>query len=123
MEDTLLVIHRVSHVRKIFRRHLETLGERVLALETLGSAIPRLRARRYELLICADPPSSSRWAWVEDYRHIVKKAGVLARTAKHEIWCPAEGIQCDAIVIVPGADAAALHAAVLDARARRGVSA
>jgi hypothetical protein len=115
LETTLLVVHRLSQVRKVFQKRLEAAGERVLAVESLGAAIPRLRARRYELLLCTDPPTGSRW--VEDYGRIVKKSGMVARGVGHEIWTPGDGIQCDAVVIVPGTDADALHAAVLAARA------
>ncbi len=116
MEETLLVVHRLSRTRKSLVRHLESRGERVLGLDTLGSALPRVRTRRYELLLCTDPPTGSRW--VEDYARIVTPDGMLARTLGYELWKPASGLHCDVIVIVPGADPEAMDAAIRDARAR-----
>lgn len=99
----LLLIERDSAQRKLMRRSLEAAGHAVLAVNSMGEALARLRAHHYEMVLCTDRHNSATLA--EDYGPLIDASGLLARGALgYELYLPGIGIDARAILILPTTD-------------------
>lgn len=113
----LLLIERDSAQRKLMRRSLEAAGRAVLAVNSMGEALARLRAHHYEMVLCTDRHNSATLA--EDYGPLIDSSGLLARSSLgFELYLPGIGIDARAILIVPTTDPQRAIAAVRDATGR-----
>lgn len=113
----LLLIERDSAQRKLMRRNLEAAGRAVLAVNSMGEALARLRAHHYEMVLCTDRHNSATLA--EDYGPLIDSSGLLARSSLgFELYLPGIGIDARAILIVPTTDPQRAIAAVRDATGR-----
>ena len=113
----LLLIERDSAQRKLMRKSLEAAGHAVLAVNSMGEALARLRVHHYEMVLCTDRHNSATLA--EDYGPLIDGSGLLARSALgFELYLPGIGIDARAILIVPATDPQRAIAAVKDAAGR-----
>lgn len=113
----LLLIERDSAQRKLMRRSLEAAGHAVLAVNSMGEALARLRVHHYELVLCTDRHNSATLS--EDYGPLIDAAGLLARSAVgFELYLPGIGIDARAILIVPTTDPQRALIAVGDSTVR-----
>lgn len=113
----LLLVERDSAQRKLMRRSLEASGQAVLAVNSMGEALARLRAHHYEMVLCTDRHNSATLA--EDYGPLIDGSGLLARSPLgFELYLPGIGIDARAILIVPTTDPQRAIAAVRDATSR-----
>ena len=113
----LLLIERDSAQRKLMRRSLESAGHAVLAVNSIGEALARLRAHHYEMVLCTDRHNSATLS--EDYGPLIDSSGLLARSPMgFELYLPGIGIDARAILIVPTTDPQRAIAAVKDSSSR-----
>jgi hypothetical protein len=113
----LLLIERDSAQRKLMRRSLEAAGHAVLAVNSMGEALARLRVHHYEMVLCTDRHNSATLA--EDYGPLIDASGLLARSALgFELYLPGIGIDARAILISPTTDPQRAIAAVKEATVR-----
>lgn len=113
----LLLIERDSAQRKLMRRSLEAAGHAVLAVNSMGEALARLRVHHYEMVLCTDRHNSATLS--EDYGPLIDATGLLARSAVgYELFLPGIGIDARAILIVPTTDPARALLAVSDSSTR-----
>lgn len=113
----LLLIERDSAQRKLMRNNLEAAGLAVLAVNSMGEALARLRVHHYEMVLCTDRHNSATLA--EDYGPIIDGTGLLARSpVGFELYLPGIGINARAILIVPTTDPQRALLAVRDSSAR-----
>lgn len=104
-------------MRKSIRRHLEGAGHAVLAVNSIGEALARLRLRHYEFVVCSTRHGSRSLA--DDYGILIDETGLLARsTTGYEVYLPGIAIDARAVLIIPTNDAQRVAAAVRDVWAR-----
>lgn len=114
---TILLIERESAQRKLMRKSLEAGGHAVLAVNSMGEAMARLRSHFYDLVLCTDRHNSATMS--EDYGPIIDATGMLARSAAgYELFLPGIGISARAVLIVPTTDPNRALGAVRDVTAR-----
>jgi hypothetical protein len=115
----VLLIERDSSQRKSLRRALERAGYAVLAVNSMGEGLARLRAHHYDLVLCTDRNNSVTIA--EDYGPIIDETGLLARsTGGYELYLPGIGIDARAVLIFPTTEVHRVIPAVRDVHARLG---
>ena len=115
----LLLIERDSAQRKLMRKSLEAAGHAVLAVNSMGEALARLRVHHYEMVLCTDRHNSATLS--EDYGPLIDATGLLARSAVgYELYLPGIGIDARAILIVPTTDPQRALLAVGDSSTRLG---
>ena len=113
----LLLIERDSAQRKLMRKSLEAAGHAVLAVNSMGEALARLRVHHYEMVLCTDRHNSATLA--EDYGPLIDAAGLLERSSVgYELYLPGIGIDARAILIVPTIDPQRALLAVRDSSSR-----
>jgi hypothetical protein len=113
----LLLIERDSAQRKLLRKSLEAAGHAVLAVNSMGEALARLRVHHYEMVLCTDRHNSATLA--EDYGPLIDVSGLLCRSAVgFELYLPGIGIDARAILIVPTTDPQRALLAVRDSARR-----
>ena len=113
----LLLIERDSAQRKLMRKSLEAAGHAVLAVNSMGEALARLRVHHYEMVLCTDRHNSATLS--EDYGPLIDATGLLARSAVgYELYLPGIGIDARAILIVPTTDPHRALLAVRDSSSR-----
>lgn len=113
----LLLIERDSAQRKLMRRSLEAAGHAVLAVNSMGEALARLRVHHYEMVLCTDRHNSATLS--EDYGPLIDTSGLLGRgAAGFELYLPGIGIDARAILIVPTTDPQRALLAVTDSSNR-----
>ena len=113
----ILLIEQDSNLRKSMRRQLEGDGHAVLAVNSMGEALARLRSRHYELVLCTNRRGSR--ALTDDYDILIDSSGLLARsTSGYEVYLPGIGIDARAVVIFPTGDPQRVATSVRDVRAR-----
>ena len=113
----LLLIERDSAQRKLMRKSLEAAGHAVLAVNSMGEALARLRVHHYEMVLCTDRHNSATLS--EDYGPLIDSTGLLARSAVgYELYLPGIGIDARAILIVPTTDPQRALLAVGDSSSR-----
>ena len=113
----LLLIERDSIQRKLMRKSLEAAGHAVLAVNSMGEALARLRVHHYGMVLCTDRHNSATLS--EDYGPLIDAAGLLARSpVGYELYLPGIGIDARAILIVPTTDPQRAILAVRDSIAR-----
>ena len=113
----LLLIERDSAQRKLMRKSLEAAGHAVLAVNSMGEALARLRVHHYEMVLCTDRHNSATLS--EDYGPLIDAAGLLARSSVgYELYLPGIGIDARAILIVPTTDPHRALLAVRDSSSR-----
>jgi hypothetical protein len=113
----ILLIERDSAQRKLMRKSLESGGHAVLAVNSMGEAMARLRSHHYDLVLCTDRHNSATIS--EDYGPIIDSTGMLARSAAgYELYLPGIGISARAVLIVPTTDPNRAISAVRDVSAR-----
>src|SRR5687768_6511824 len=99
----LLLIERDSAQRKLMRKSLEACGHAVLAVNSMGEALARLRSHHYDLVLCTDRHNSATLS--EDYGPLIDATGLLVRSAVgYELYLPGIGIDARAVLIVPTTD-------------------
>jgi hypothetical protein len=113
----LLLIERDSAQRKLMRRSLEAAGHAVLAVNSMGEALARLRVHHYEMVLCTDRHNSATLS--EDYGPLIDASGLLARSpVGFELYLPGIGIDARAVLIVPTTEPQRALLAVGDSSAR-----
>src|SRR5687767_1691210 len=113
----LLLIERDSAQRKLMRRSLEAAGHAVLAVNSMGEALARLRVHHYEMVLCTDRHNSATLS--EDYGPLIDGSGLLARSPiGFELYLPGIAIDARAILIVPTIDPQRALLALTDASVR-----
>lgn len=113
----VLLIERDSSQRKLLRKSLEGAGFAVLAVNSMGEGLARLRAHHYDLVLCTDRNNSVTIS--EDYGPIIDQTGLLARSAAgYELYLPGIGIDARAVLIFPTMDAQRVVPAVKDVSSR-----
>lgn len=113
----LLLIERDSAQRKLMRKSLEAAGHAVLAVNSMGEALARLRVHHYEMVLCTDRHNSATLA--EDYGPLIDSSGLLSRNAAgFELYLPGIGIDARAVLIVPTTDPQRALLAVRDSSTR-----
>lgn len=113
----LLLIERDSAQRKLMRKSLEAAGHAVLAVNSMGEALARLRSHHYELVLCTDRHNSATLS--EDYGPLIDTSGLLARSpVGFELYLPGISIDARAILIIPTTDPHRALLAVREASAR-----
>ncbi len=113
----LLLIERDSAQRKLLRKSLEAAGHAVLAVNSMGEALARLRVHHYEMVLCTDRHNSATLS--EDYGPLIDSTGLLARSAVgYELYLPGIGIDARAILIMPTVDPQRALVAVRDSSSR-----
>ena len=113
----LLLIERDSAQRKLMRKSLEAAGHAMLAVNSMGEALARLRVHHYEMVLCTDRHNSATLA--EDYGPLIDGSGLLARSpVGFELYLPGIGIDARAILIVPTTDPQRALLAVRDSASR-----
>jgi hypothetical protein len=109
----LLLIEHDSSVRKSMRRELEGDGHAVLAVNSMGEALARLRVRHYALVLCTNRHGSRTLS--DDYGILIDSTGLLARhSSGYEVYLPGIGIDTRAVLIIPTTEPVRLSAAVKD---------
>jgi CheY-like chemotaxis protein len=113
----LLLLQGNSALRKTLRRELERDGYAILAVNTIGEAVARLRTISYRLVVCTDAQRSV--AWSDDYELLIDTRGLLARSGgRYELYLPGIGVRAQAVLIMPCADSAGVPAAVAEVMTR-----
>ena len=113
----ILLIEHDSVLRKSMRRHLEGDGHAVLAVNSMGEALARLRSRHYELVLCTNRHGSR--ALADDYGILIDQSGLLVRgSTGYEVYLPGIGIDARAILIIPASEPGRVSGAVRDVLAR-----
>jgi ActR/RegA family two-component response regulator len=113
----ILLIEQDSTLRKSMRRRLEDDGHAVLAVNSMGEALVRLRTRHYELVVCTNRHGSRSLA--DDYGILIDASGLLARSASgYEVYLPGIGIDARAVLIMPSSDPPRVSNAIRDVWAR-----
>jgi len=113
----LLMIQSNSALRKTLRRELSRDGYAVLAVNSLGEALARLRSMSYKLVVCTDAQRSVSWA--DDYELLIDKRGLLTRSGgRYELYLPGIGVGARAVLIMPCIDPAGVRATVTETMAR-----
>jgi ActR/RegA family two-component response regulator len=113
----ILLIEHDSALRKSMRKQLEEDGHAVLAVNSMGEALARLRMRHYEFVLCTNRHGSRSLA--DDYGILIDQAGLLARSASgYEVYLPGIGIDARAVLIMPTSDPQRVSAAVREIRTR-----
>jgi len=113
----LLLLQGNSALRKTLRRELERDDYAILAVNSIGEAVARLRTISYRLVVCADAQRSV--AWSDDYELLVDKRGLLARSGgRYELYLPGIGVRAQAVLIMPCVDPASVRSAVAEAMTR-----
>lgn len=111
---SLLLIQGNTTLRKALRSGLGRAGYAVLAVNSLGEAMARLRMRSYHLVICSDSQRSVSWA--DDYELLIDRRKLLSRSGgRYELYLPAHGMGADAVLIMPCVDPGAITLAVTEA--------
>lgn len=109
----ILLVEHDSTLRKSMRKQLEEDGHAVLAVNSMGEALARLRSRHYEFVLCTNRHGSRSLA--DDYGILIDSAGLLARSASgYEVYLPGIGIDARAVLIMPTNDPHRISAAVRD---------
>ena len=109
----ILLIEHDSALRKSMRKQLEDDGHAVLAVNSMGEALARLRSRHYEFVLCTNRNGSRSMA--DDYGILIDATGLLARGASgYEVYLPGIGIDARAVLIMPTNDPHRASAAVQD---------
>jgi|SRR5687767_1671164 hypothetical protein len=109
----VLLIEHESAMRKSIRRQLEGDGHAVLAVNSIGEALARLRLRHYEVVVCSTRHGSRSLA--DDYGILIDETGLLARsTTGYEVYLPGIAIDARAVLIIPTNDAHRVVTAVRD---------
>lgn len=104
-------------MRKTIRRRLEGDGHAVLAVNSIGEALARLRLRHYEFVVCTTRHGSRSLA--DDYGILIDETGLLARgTTGYEVYLPGIAIDARAVLIIPTSDAQRVVSAVRDVWSR-----
>jgi hypothetical protein len=113
----ILLIEHDSVLRKSMRRQLEGDGHAVLAVNSMGEALARLRNRHYELVLCTNRHGSR--ALSDDYGILIDAAGLLVRSSSgYEVYLPGIGIDARAVLIIPSSEPPRVSTAVRDVWAR-----
>jgi hypothetical protein len=113
----ILLIEQDSALRKTMRRELEGDGHAVLAVNSIGEALARLRSRHYEFVLCTSRHGSRSLA--DDFGILIDAAGLLARSATgYEGFLPGIAIDARAVIIVPTNDPLRVSRAVRDVLSR-----
>src|SRR5688500_1276443 len=113
----ILLIEHDSSVRKSMRRELEGDGHAVLAVNSMGEALARLRVRHYALVLCTNRHGSRTLS--DDYGILIDAAGLLTRhSSGYEVYLPGIGIDTRAVLTIPTNQPARLLGAVPDVRHR-----
>ena len=109
----ILLIEHDSTLRKSMRKLLEEDGHAVLAVNSMGEALARLRLRHYEFVLCTNRNGSRSMA--DDYGILIDAAGLLAKSASgYEVYLPGIGIDARAVLIMPTNDPLRISGAVRD---------
>lgn len=109
----ILLIEQDSALRKSMRRQLEEDGHAVLAVNSMGEALARLRSRHYEFVLCTNRHGSRSLA--DDYGILIDASGLLAHSASgYEVYLPGIGIDARAVLIMPTNDPQRVSVAVRD---------
>ena len=109
----VLLIEHESLMRKSIRRQLEGDGHAVLAVNSIGEALARLRSRHYEFVVCTTRHGSRSLA--DDYGILIDETGLLARsTTGYEVYLPGIAIDARAVLIIPTNDPQRVSIAVRD---------
>lgn len=113
----ILLIEQDSVQRKSLRRPLDGDGHAVLAVNSIGEALARLRLRHYELVVCTSRHGGKTLA--DDYGLLIDKSGLLARsTTGYELYLPGVGIDARAVLIIPTSDPLRVRTVVRDVWSR-----
>ena len=113
----ILLIEQDSANRKSLRRQLEGDGHAVLAVNSMGEALARLRSRHYDLVLCTNRHGSRSLS--DDYGILIDSSGLLVRgTAGYEVYLPGIGIDARAVLIIPASEPLRVSGAVRDVLAR-----
>ncbi|MEX2153014.1 MAG: hypothetical protein WD825_06705 [Gemmatimonadaceae bacterium] len=113
----ILLIEQDSTLRKSMRRELDSDGHAVLAVNSIGEALARLRARHFELVLCTNRHGSKSMA--DDYGLLIDSTSLLARSATgYEVYLPGIGIDARAVLIIPTSDPHRVRGVVRDLWAR-----
>jgi hypothetical protein len=109
----ILLVERDSAQRKLMRKALDAEGYVVLAVNSMGEALARLRSHHYELVLCTDRHNSVTVS--EDYGPLIDATGLLMRsTTGYELYLPGIGIDARAVLIIPSTDFHRVRTAVKD---------
>lgn len=113
----VLLIEQESWLRKAIRRRLEGDGHAVLAVNSIGEALARLRLRHYEFVVCTTRRSTRPLA--DDFGILIDETGLLARgTVGYEVYLPGIAIDARAVLIVPTNEPQHVSSAVRDVWSR-----
>ena len=113
----ILLIEQDSGNRKSLRRQLEGDGHAVLAVNSMGEALARLRSRHYDLVLCTNRHGSRSLS--DDYGILIDSSGLLVRgTSGYEVYLPGIGIDARAVLIIPASEPLRVSGAVRDVLAR-----
>jgi len=109
----ILLIEQDSTLRKSMRRELDGDGHAVLAVNSIGEGLARLRSRHFELVLCTNRHGSKSIA--DDYGLLIDSTGLLARSAAgYELYLPGIGIDARAVLIIPTKDPQRVRGVVRD---------
>src|SRR5687767_3765183 len=108
----ILLIEHDSALRKSLRRELDGEGHAVLAVNSIGEALARLRSRHFELVLCTNRHGSKSMA--DDYGLLIDSTGLLAHAHGYELYLPGIGIDARAVLIIPTTDPARIRGVVRD---------
>ena len=115
----ILLIEQDSVLRKSMRKLLEGDGHAVLAVNSMGEALARLRNRHYELVLCTNRHGSR--ALADDYGILIDSSGLLVRSSSgYEVYLPGIGIDARAVLIIPSSEPPRVSMAVRDIVTRIG---
>ncbi|MEX2151976.1 MAG: hypothetical protein WD825_01480 [Gemmatimonadaceae bacterium] len=95
----ILLIERECSKRKLLRGCFDGDGLAVLAVNTIGEALARLRSRHYSLVLCSIPPQTR--SPLHDYDLLVDADGLLHRSAGYDLYLPGIGIKARAVLMFP----------------------
>jgi hypothetical protein len=113
----VLLIQSNSVVRKALRRELDRDGYALLAVNSLGEAVARLKSMSYRLVVCTDAQRSV--AWTDDYELLIDTRGLLARSGgRYELYLPGIGVHAQAVLIMPCIEASGVRATVSEVMSR-----
>jgi hypothetical protein len=113
----ILLIEQDSALRKSMRKQLEGDGHAVLAVNSMGEALVRLRTRHYELVVCTNRHGSRSMS--DDYGLLIDSEGLLARSAVgYEVYLPGIGIDSRAVLLMPSNEPIRVSNAVTEVWAR-----
>jgi len=113
----VLLIQGNSALRKSLRRELERDPYAILAVNSLGEAVARLKTISYKLVVCTDAQRSVSWS--DDYELLIDKRGLLTRSGgRYELYLPGVGVRTQAVLIMPCVDLAGVRGAVAEVMTR-----